>query len=37
MAAGEVPGGEAPMSDMDAFGASDAAAGGAQALGREKR
>jgi flagellar hook-basal body complex protein FliE len=37
MAAGEVPGGEAPLSDMDAFGTSDAAAGGAQALGREKR
>jgi hypothetical protein len=25
------------MSDMDAFGASDAAAGGPAALGREKR
>ena len=37
MAAGQVPGGEAPMSDMDAFGASDAAAGGPEALGREKR
>jgi hypothetical protein len=35
--AGEVPGAEAPMSDMDSFGASDAAAGGPEALGREKR
>lgn len=37
MAAGEVPGGEVPTSDMDSFGASDAAAGGPEAMGREKR
>ena len=36
MAAGEVPGGEMPPAG-DEFAATDAAAGGAEALGREKR
>ena len=37
MAAGEVPGGEVPTSDMDSFTATDAAAGGTEPVGREKR
>jgi len=40
MTAGEVPGGVPPVSDLDAgdeFAATDAAAGGPEALGRERR